>query len=103
MKVSAELDALPASLNPFLFPSAGTYNCRPIAGTTRVSAHGHGIAIDIATKMAHYWRWAGSKRGGEIAYQNKVPMEIVEIFERNSSGAASGTTTTPCTSNIALS
>ena len=58
-KVSSELDALPARFDQFLFPSAGTYVCRPIAGTTRVSAHGHGIAIDIATKRAHYWRWSG--------------------------------------------
>lgn len=82
-KVSAELDALPAKFDQFLFPSAGTYNCRPIAGTTRVSAHGHGIAIDISTRRAHYWRWAKGKRDGEIRYQNSIPMEIVEIFERH--------------------
>jgi hypothetical protein len=81
--ISAELDALPATFNSFLFPSAGTYNCRPIAGTTRVSAHGHGIAIDIATKMAHYWLWAKGKRSGDIPYQNKIPAQIVEIFERH--------------------
>ena len=34
--VSAELDALPSTFDQFLFPSAGTYVCRPIAGTTRV-------------------------------------------------------------------
>ena len=81
--VSKELDALPARFDPFLFPSAGTYNCRVIAGTTRVSAHGHGIAIDIATERSDYWRWAGAKAGGAIPYRNRIPMEIVEIFERH--------------------
>ena len=81
--VSAELDKLPPEFDRFLFPSAGTYVCRPIAGTTRVSAHGHGIAIDIATKFAHYWRWSGGKAGNAIPYRNAVPMEIVEVFERH--------------------
>jgi hypothetical protein len=81
--VSAELDALPSTFDQFLFPSAGTYVCRPIAGTTRVSAHGHGIAIDIATKPAHYWRWSGGKAGAAIPYRNSIPYEIVEIFERH--------------------
>jgi hypothetical protein len=81
--VSAELDALPAKFDQFLFPSAGTYVCRPIAGTTRVSAHGHGIAIDIATKPAHYWRWSGGEAGAAIPYRNAIPFEIVDIFERH--------------------
>jgi D-alanyl-D-alanine carboxypeptidase-like protein len=81
--VSAELDALPPKFDQFLFPSAGTYVCRPIAGTTRVSAHGHGIAIDIATKPAHYWLWSGGKAGEAIPYRNSIPFEIVEIFERH--------------------
>ena len=82
-KISSELDALPARFDQFLFPSAGTYVCRPIAGTAQISAHGHGIAIDIATKRAHYWRWSGGKAGGEIPYRNSIPFEIVEIFEKH--------------------
>ena len=91
--VSRELDALPSEFDRFLVPSAGTYNCRVIAGTNRVSAHGHAIAIDIATKHAHYWRWAAEKAaekaGGTSAtaavldYQNEIPMEIVRIFEKH--------------------
>ena len=81
--VSRELDALPAKFDAYLFPSAGAYNCRVIAGTTRTSAHGHGIAIDIATKPAHYWQWSGAKAGGTIPYKNALPPEIVEIFERH--------------------
>ncbi len=81
--VSRELDELPSSFDVFLVPSAGTYNCRVIAGTDRVSAHGHGIAIDIALKRAHYWRDARSGEGGKVDFKNEIPMDIVRIFERH--------------------
>jgi hypothetical protein len=81
--VSAELDALPEAFDTFLKPPAGTINCRPIAGTSRVSAHGYGIAVDIAIGRAHYWRWDGGKPGDVKSYRNAIPFEIVEIFERH--------------------
>lgn len=81
--VSRELDELPSSFDIFLVPSAGTYNCRVIAGTSRVSAHGHAIAIDIALKRAHYWRDAPPGPGGNVAFKNEIPIEIVRIFERH--------------------
>jgi hypothetical protein len=75
----AELETLPpAMIRSFLVPSAGTYNCRPIAGTDRPSAHGFGIAIDISLRYSDYWRW---RPGG--AYRNRIPAEIVAIFERH--------------------
>ncbi len=81
--VSAELDILAPSFDVYLKPPAGTYNCRPIAGTNRVSAHGHGIAVDIAIGRAHYWRWDGGKPGAVKGHRNSIPFEIVEIFERH--------------------
>ena len=81
--VSRELDDLPARFDPFLKPAAGTFNCRPIAGTDRVSAHGHGIAIDIATTHAHYWRWSKPDAAGRPAYRNEIPAEIVAVFEKH--------------------
>lgn len=81
--ISRALDDLPARFDEFLEPAAGTYNCRAIAGTGRVSAHGHGIAIDIALKHADYWRWAKPNADGRRTYRNRVPMEIVDIFEAN--------------------
>jgi hypothetical protein len=81
--VSRELDELPSSSDVFLVPSAGTYNCRVIAGTNRVSAHGHAIAIDIALKRADYWRNAAAPSGGHVTYRNDIPMDIVRIFERH--------------------
>jgi hypothetical protein len=81
--VSAELDRLPRSFDTYLFPAAGTYNCRPIAGTRRLSAHGTGTAIDIALKHAHYWRWSKPAADGRYAYRNAIPKEIVAIFEKH--------------------
>jgi hypothetical protein len=81
--ISAELDRLPASFDKYLHPPAGTYNCRPIAGTDRVSPHGLGIAIDIATAQAHYWHWTKPDGAGRYPYRNAIPMEIVEIFEKH--------------------
>lgn len=78
--VSARLDALPARFDVFLVPPAGTYNCRTIAGTERVSAHGFGIAIDLAVKRAHYWRWDNGP-AGPSAYRNEIPGEIIAAFE----------------------
>lgn len=80
---SKELDRLPPSFGKFLAPAGGTYNCRAIAGTGRVSAHGYGIAIDIAVSRSDYWRWAPGGASGKIAYRNRIPPEIVHIFERH--------------------
>ena len=82
-RVSAELDALPVSFNRFLLPPAGTYNCRPIAGTDQASAHGYGIAIDIAVKPSHYWRWSKPTASSQPVWENAIPIEIVRIFERH--------------------
>lgn len=82
--ISNELDRLPGEFDKYLAPAAGTYNCRTIAGTTRVSAHGSGIAIDIALAQSDYWRWGADKAAaGRIAYRNRIPIEIVHIFERH--------------------
>jgi len=81
--VSRELDALPARFDAYLSPSAGTYNCRPIAGTAQRSAHGYGIAIDLALRHAHYWRWSKPTADGRLTYRNAVPLEIVRVFEKH--------------------
>lgn len=84
--ISAELDELPARFDPYLVPSAGGYVCRPIAGTERLSGHGFGIAVDIATAKSDYWRWARPKGSAESvvpAWRNSVPQEIIDIFEKH--------------------
>lgn len=78
--VVRDLNGLPSEMTRYLAPSAGTYNCRPIAGTDRMSMHAYGAAIDISTAHADYWRWAG---GEGAVYRNRIPAEIVAAFERH--------------------
>ena len=77
--VSRELDELvrrdPKMLE-FLKNPGGTFKWRVIAGTNRLSAHSYAVAVDINVEKSRYWRW--NKR-----YENLIPREIVEIFERN--------------------
>lgn len=81
--VSNELDTLPSKFLKYLKPSAGTYNCRVIAGTKRLSVHAFGAAIDINVKYADYWRWRKPDARGRYAYRNRIPLEVVEIFEKH--------------------
>jgi hypothetical protein len=80
--VSAEVDALPLALQRYAYPPAGTYNCRTVADTGQPSMHSWGVAIDINTTYADYW--LGHRSGtAETGYSNRIPIEIVEIFERH--------------------
>jgi hypothetical protein len=80
-QVSKALEALPPSMTRFLVPSAGTYNCRTILNTKRLSVHAFGAAIDVNDKFADYWEWAKGK-DGKIVWKNRIPSAIGEIFER---------------------
>jgi hypothetical protein len=81
-RASSDLEKLPAPLRKYFKVTAGTYNRRPIAGTDRPSAHSWGIAIDIDTQQADYWRWNISPSGA-FPYKNRIPLEIVRVFERH--------------------
>ncbi len=78
-----DLAKLPKPMMKYLAPSAGTYNCRAIAGTQRLSMHAYGASIDLNTEFADYWRWRKPGKDGKIAWTNRMPAEIVEIFERH--------------------
>lgn len=83
--VRDELTQLPAELWPFFSTSAGTYNWRPIAGTSRLSVHSFGAAIDLNIDYSDYWLW-NSRTGREDdvpQYRNRMPHEVVEVFERH--------------------
>jgi hypothetical protein len=80
--VSRDLEKLPDSMTKFLVPTTGTYNCRAIAGTSRLSVHAFGAAIDLNTRFGDYWLWSG-KAGAPLKWKNQIPIEIVEIFERH--------------------
>lgn len=75
--VSDELDRLPTEIKRAAFPSAGTFNCRPVADTGNRSMHAWGAAIDLNTKYSDYWMW------GHGGYRNRMPMEIVAVFEKH--------------------
>jgi hypothetical protein len=79
-QVASELKAKP-DLAKYLENPGGSFTWRPIAGTKLQSAHSFGIAVDIKTKFADYWRW---KDATKVApYVNRIPCEIAEIFERH--------------------
>lgn len=79
--VSEEIESLPEKIRRAAYPSAGTYNCRPVADTGLPSAHGFGIAIDLNIGVSDYWYW--QSHNGSINYRNRMPDEIVAIFERH--------------------
>lgn len=77
-EVAAELEQLGAEYQKYLKNIGGTFNWRNIAGTNRLSVHSFGAAIDISTKYSDYWKWDNT-----MTYKNKIPFEIVEIFEKH--------------------
>ncbi len=83
IRVRDDLAKLPRRFRKYFVKTGGVFNWRPIAGTKRLSVHSFGAAIDINTKYTDYWRWAGGKPGNVPRYRNKVPLEIVRIFERH--------------------
>ncbi len=80
--VSRELDNLPDGFIKYLNPTSGAFNCRRIAGSTARSMHAYGTAIDINDKLGDYWR-RSLGRGKNPQWRNKVPIEIVRIFEKH--------------------
>jgi hypothetical protein len=79
--VSRALDQLPSEFMKFLVPTAGTYNCRSVAGSSARSMHAYGAAIDLNVTHADYWRW--SKDANAPVWKNRIPIEIVRIFEQH--------------------
>jgi hypothetical protein len=78
--IIADLEALGPEYHPWLMPPGGSFNYRPVAGTSRLSPHSFGIAVDIAVPPSHYWLW---EKTGAGEYKNSIPWAIVEIFENH--------------------
>ena len=64
--VSRALDRLPSDFMKFLIPTAGTYNCRSVAGSSVRSMHAYGAAIDLNVTYADYWRWAQGRERADM-------------------------------------
>lgn len=65
--------------------SEGSFYWRQVRGAKRQSAHSYGMTIDIGGNYKTYWQWArpGAKETDKVPYRNKMPHEIVEIFEKH--------------------
>lgn len=79
-EVSRALDVLPESEKRFLYPPGGGYLCRAVRSTGQPSMHARGAAVDINVGLSDFWSW---QRGDPPAYRNRVPLDIVDIFERH--------------------
>jgi hypothetical protein len=45
--------------------------------------HAFAAAIDLNIDYSDYWLWHRPAADGSIAYRNRMPQEIVDIFERH--------------------
>jgi peptidoglycan L-alanyl-D-glutamate endopeptidase CwlK len=68
----------------------GSYYWRKVEGESSLSSHSFGIALDINLRYSNYWLWDYQKtnkpisdlRTAKLQCQNRIPMQIVEIFEK---------------------
>ena len=84
--VGRDLAALLArrpQLRQYVFPLGGAFNWRSIAGTSRLSPHSWGIAIDLNPRYGAYWRSKKADGPGVEAMRHSYPQEIVAIFEKH--------------------
>jgi hypothetical protein len=77
-----EIEALGPDYAVYFENPGGGFNWRVIAGTNRLSVHSFGIAVDLNTALGGYWRWSGAAQGEATEYDNRIPEEIVQAFER---------------------
>lgn len=77
-RVARDLDRLGPAYAKYLWPTAGSYNCRTIAGTSSYSMHAYGAAIDLNSQWGAYWRW-----GPRPAASATIPQPIIAAFERH--------------------
>lgn len=68
---------------------AGSFYWRRIAGTSRLSVHAFGAAVDFTLPkgLGRYWQWGGCTEEGDCAYPSAVLKEatlqrVVEVFEQ---------------------
>jgi hypothetical protein len=82
-KVAAEINTLPNAVKKAAYPIAGTLSCRPVADTGKMSMHAYAAAIDLNLAYSDYWLWRAKGGKQKLKYRNRMPREIVDIFERH--------------------
>lgn len=70
------------ALKTYLTDLGGTFEWRVIAGTTQLSNHSFGTAIDLNVKKSAYWRWEKPERLKTFTRKD-WPVEIIAAFERH--------------------
>jgi hypothetical protein len=81
--VVAELDGLEPAARAVAAKVQGGFAWRPVRGTSRPSAHSFGIAVDLGGARADYWRWTRPLPDGSRPWRNRLPLAIVDVFERH--------------------
>lgn len=81
-RVHADLQQLPAKFRQFLKPVGRTIDWTEDADGNP-GIHAFGIAIDLNPDYRDRWRYIGSRARRLNRYRNRIPPEIIEIFERH--------------------
>ena len=89
-RISANLEKLPPKYFKYLENPGGSFYWRKVEGESSLSMHSFGIALDINLRFSNYWLWDFQKtnrpitdlRTYPLVLQNRIPMEIVKIFEQ---------------------
>jgi len=89
-QVREELQTLPPEVQRHVSNPAGTFSWRSISGTTRLSMHSFGAAIDfqLPQEVCRYWKWDTPAANGSPAYpvsilEDAALKQVVEVFERH--------------------
>ncbi len=81
--VSSEIEGLPPEIRKAAYPIAGVLSCRPVRDTGRLSMHAYAAAIDLNLSFSDYWLWQRGAPAATLTYRNRMPQEIVDVFERH--------------------
>lgn len=79
-RVAAVAAEFEGGLEKFGRNPGGGFNWRVIAGTSQLSVHSFGAAIDINVDYSDYWRWA-DVNADPIPFKNRIPLDVVALFE----------------------
>ena len=83
VNVRRDLERLDHKYHPVFKTPGETFRWRKVKNRDRLSVHAFAIALDMNAAFANDWRSRRSKPGKVRRYRNKVPNEVVEVFERH--------------------